>query len=412
LLLGLPSGVNDAHCDLTIQTQKQSIFLLPLEFVNHISIIAGKVIDRNQGSGDPSFAFALDLDQQMEELFNKLDPVWVDISGAMIDGQTSAADLRERLLAQMVFHQTRVYLHLPFMLKSANNPRFVYSRTVCLNGSREMLRLYQRLRAGYDEPLYECKAIDFLGFTAAILLLLVQFHMGMGIGMGMSTGFTPQEIEEDWRLIEICIDIFRRASSEKGGKVAAQSYEVLSKMRSKLRDCVPGQCGPDVDRSNDTHDEPRFVIPYFGTISIHRGDKQVRPPGHIKSKRSNPSASSATSPSITQLTPSSSTDANPFNQSVDPIGMPTVTLNQMQDPLITYDGFYGGGSTLENQLNEDGMANFAPLVSTFSWQNMPTSMDIDQDWIGFVNDTQSQLLPTMSTTQLDQGFAQNAFPGF
>ncbi|KAF2810462.1 uncharacterized protein BDZ99DRAFT_563519 [Mytilinidion resinicola] len=406
LLLGLPSGVVDAHCDLTYQIPPTK-YLLPLDFVNQISIIAGKVIDRNQGSGDPSFAFALDLDQQMEELFNKLDPTWVDTSAAMVDCQTSAADLRERLLAQLIYHQIRVYLHLPFMLKSVNNPRFVYSKTVCLAGSREMLRLYASLRTGCAEPLYECKAIDFLGFTAAILLLLGLFPVAPDASVSVS----PQEIEEDWRLIEICIDIFRRASNEKGGKVAAQSYEVLQKMSTKLRDAKPGQCDPDdEDCPYGAEEGPAIVIPYFGTISIRRGDKTVQPPKPIRKGIS--TTSSSTSPSITQLTPSSSTDANTFLQGIPSVGMVDNTMNQMQDPFMTYDGVYAGSSNFDSALNEDGIANFAPLANSFSWQNMPTSMDIDQDWIGFMSDATNQMLPNLSTTALDQDFARNAFPGF
>lgn len=379
LLLGLPYGVSDSHCDLTLAGVAESgPYMSPLNFANKISMVAGKVIDRNQGIGKQSFAFALDLDQELEDLFKKLDPKWVDVSGAMIDGQTSAADLRERLLIQIMFHQIRVYLHLPFMLKSTNNPRFGYSRTACITGSREMLRLYQVLRCGTEEPLYECKAIDFLGFTAAVLLMLGMF------GPSISAP-SPQEQEKDWRLIEICMDIFRRASTEKGGKVAAQSYAVLEKMRrAKQTDCE-GKEEPDCLSS--------FVIPYFGTISIRRGDKLVP---HPKANKSTPTSSSA---SITEYTPPVDTDSM-FGQTMGCASQD----NFNPEPFVAYDGFYLQNNNI-TQLNEDGMGAFPLATNNFSWQNIP--MDIDQDWSWFLNDGQAQI----PNQQLNQDFAQQNYIG-
>ena len=343
-------------------------------------MMAGKVIDRNQGIGKQSFAFALDLDQELEDLFKKLDPKWVDVSGAMIDGQTSAADLRERLLIQILFHQIRVYLHLPFMLKSANNPRFGYSRTACIIGSREMLRLYQILRCGTEEPLYECKAIDFLGFTAAVLLMLGMFGDGPSISAP-----SPQEREKDWRLIEICMDIFRRASTEKGGKVAAQSYAVLEKMRRAKQTNCEGKEEPDCLSS--------FVIPYFGTISIRRGDKLVP---HPKANKPTPTSSSA---SVTEYTPPVDTDGM-FGQTMGCASQD----NFNPEPFVAYDGFYLQNNNI-TQLNEDGMGAFPLATNNFSWQNIP--MDIDQDWSWFLNDGQAQI----PNQQLNQDFAQQNYIG-
>jgi hypothetical protein len=240
------------------------VYIAPLTFMNKMSILAGKVIDRNQGIAEQSFAWALQLDQELEDLWKKLDPAWLEYSELMADIENNAADLRERLMAQMVYHQIRVYLHLPFMLKSQSNSRFSYSRTACLNGSREVLRLYQALRTGEVQPLYECKAVDFIGFTAAVLIMLGLFNYGAS-----ASGPSPKDQETDIRLIEMSIDIFRRASSEKGGKVALQSAEVLEKMLWKQKTDF-GHAGCAGQKCEGMTD---FVIPYFGTITIRRGGK-------------------------------------------------------------------------------------------------------------------------------------------
>ncbi|KAF2015727.1 hypothetical protein BU24DRAFT_422040 [Aaosphaeria arxii CBS 175.79] len=453
LLLGLPYGICDSHCDLSLPDMGGE-YMAPLIFINRISQIAGKVIDRNQGIAEQSFAWALQLDQELEDLWKQLDPNWIDYSSLLIDVESNAAELRERLMAQMVFHQIRVYLHLPFMLKSQANSRFTYSRNACLNGSREVLRSYQASRTGEVQPLYECKAVDFIGFTSAVLIMLGLFNFGAnGI-------VSPKDHESDVRLIEMSIDIFRRASSEKGGKVALQSAEVLEKMLMKLKiDSGKAEGGPN----DECCPMSEFVIPYFGTISIKRGgmaNPGPPPPCNINTTTPNArksfssstataaskqqrmgtartvsASSTATSPSqFTPLSAHSSTDFfnNPLSKTTTTTttaGKPTpasdttsINFNNNptgnnNDPFISYDGFYNfpttadptpalsstasqsaDGPTLGSQINDDSMNNFPLPTNNFSWQNMP--MDIDQDWSWFLNDAAS---PAAGNTHLNGG---------
>ncbi|KAF1945459.1 hypothetical protein EJ02DRAFT_44676 [Clathrospora elynae] len=426
LLLGLPYGISDSHCDLTMPEIGDSQYIHPLIVIIKLSQLAGRVIDRNQGVAEQSFAWALQLDQELEDLWKKLDPAWLDYSELLAEAESNAAELRERLMGQMVFHQIRVYLHLPFMLKSASNSRFSYSRTACLNGSREVLRLYQALRTGHVQPLYECKAIDFIGFTAAVL---IQIGL-LNFGMNDQSSATPKDVEEDVRLIEISIDIFRRASSEKGGKVAAQSAQVLENMMGKFKgtsNALDDSCGA----------QSNFVIPYFGTISIKRGGQTVTkgppPPGAMSS-----SISSSRSPATSSqpFTPPSDKQSKLWShptQSTQSInvtpkpsisaGTGTTTLNFTEpSPFVSYDGVYNwnilnaddastsatGG--INTQINDDSMNNFPLPTNNFSWQHMP--MDIDQDWSWFLNDAQTtQGMAPVPTVPLD-GFNVQGFTGF
>ncbi|KAF2876328.1 hypothetical protein BDV95DRAFT_483716 [Massariosphaeria phaeospora] len=428
LLLGLPYAICDAHCDLTLPDMGGE-YMAPLVFMNKISAVAGKVIDRNQGVAESSFAWALQLDQELEDLWKQLDPSWLEFSDLLVDMESNAAELRERLMGQMIYHQIRVHLHLPFMLKSQSNSRFTYSRTACLNGSREVLKLYQAMRTGEVQPLYECKAVDFIGFTSAVLVQLGLFNYGATMN-----AVTPKDREGDVRLIEISIDIFRRASSEKGGKVALQSAEVLEKMLKKFKS-EWGYRDGKVDECTDMTD---FVIPYFGTISIRRGGRPVVPPGAAKRAADtglSPAVSSSTSPS--QFTPSTErTSSDLFGQPLtatptNPTSASTGAdhaFNFNTDPFVSYDGFYnwgnnsaadnastaGGGSALNTQINDDSMSNFPLPTNNFSWQNMP--MDIDQDWSWFLNDAQTAAGTTATTTTpaqpVNDQFTQQGFIGF
>lgn len=435
LLLGLPYGISDAHCDLSMPDFSNGEYVHPLIAIKKLSQLAGRVIDRNQGVAEQSFAWALQLDQELEDLWKKLDPAWLDYTELLADAESNAAELRERIMGQMVFHQIRVYLHLPFMLKSASNSRFSYSRTACLNGSREVLRLYQSLRTGTVQPLYECKAIDFIGFTAAVL---VQIGL-LNFGLSAQSSATPKDIENDVRLIEVSIDIFRRASSEKGGKVAAQSAQVLEKMMAKFKGTSQDLDGPCGGEQSD------FVIPYFGTLSIKRGGQIVKKAAELPGnspKTTNSSSISARSPATSThlYTPTSDKISTASPDFFSPHATSTRSLNITPktslststntsgtfnftdpSPFVSYDGFYNWNNlnaddnnnttptaptsatttnpatiqpgtsntfnTVTSTLNDDSMNNFPLPTNNFSWQHMP--MDIDQDWSWFLNDAQT-----------------------
>ncbi|CAG5175726.1 uncharacterized protein ALTATR162_LOCUS8185 [Alternaria atra] len=419
LLLGLPYGISDAHCDLTMPDIGDGTYLHPLVGITKLSQLAGRVIDRNQGVAEQSFAWALQLDQELEDLWKKFDPAWLDYTELLADAESNAAELRERIMGS---------------IKLA----LLILKTACLNGSREVLRLYQSLRTGHVQPLYECKAIDFIGFTAAVLILIGLLNSGMGSQSSIS-GPTPKDIEEDVRLIEVSIDIFRRASSEKGGKVAAQSAQVLEQMLSKFKgtslDHEEGPCSGKSD----------FVIPYFGTISIKRGGQLVKKGPELPSR--SPSMMSSRSPGTSAQLYTPTSEKPSQSSASDIFSQPTQSLNVTPktsvsagtgtsafgftdpSPFVSYDGFYNwnnlnvddasttgaaAGGTFNSQINDDSMNNFPLPTNNFSWQHMP--MDIDQDWSWFLNDAQTtQGMGTAGgapapTAALD--FNAQGFPGF
>ncbi|KAK8165738.1 hypothetical protein BC567DRAFT_199897 [Phyllosticta citribraziliensis] len=272
LLLGLPYGITDTHCDMSVlpsETEGEDL----KESTAKLAVLSGKVIDRTQGVGDLSFASALELDDELDTITSNLSENWneeMPLSGSSPDCKRMIT-LRERLLVHICSQQLRMYLHLPFMLKLASlssSPtgcsKFEYSRTACFGASRKLLELYRVLRTSNGQPLYECKVIDFVGFTAAVLLFLgLLGYRRLESKTGDAHTQAVQD-ENDWRIIEITMDIFQRASTERGGKVAAQSLRVLQQL-SKVRDLT--MSGEDI-----TYYE-RVAIPYFGTISVQRGKR-------------------------------------------------------------------------------------------------------------------------------------------
>jgi hypothetical protein len=357
LMLGMPYGIPDAHCNMDFMGQAVHKSQHPLAFFAKIAYFAGKVVDRSQGLQEATYSSALDLEAELNEYASQMPAGWWDVRPMVsFDDSDVAYEWQEKVLGQLAFHQIKAYLHMPFMLKSASNEGYDASRRACIDGSREMLRLYHMLRAE-GTPLYECKAVDFVGFTACILLVL-----GL-LGYGQANTHNPRQDERDWELIEQSMDIFKRASSEKGGKVAAQSYQALAQLHQvKNFDC----CGPDANASQSA----KIVIPFFGTISVKRGQsfKHVATPG-----------------SSNQTTPSSNCLTTPTTPNITDISHQAASSYSSMDPQIIYDGFYMPQSSFDPQLVADeNLSSYMPVSgsATSAWpSNMGImDLDLDQDW--------------------------------
>lgn len=374
LMLGMPYGINDSHCNLEFMGQNVSTSIAsnPMVFFSKIAYFSGKVIDRTQGLQEATYASALDLEQELNNYAAQMAPSWWHVEPLVAcDDPSVSYEWQEKVLGQIAFHQIKAYLHMPFMLKSANQEVYGPSRKACIDGSREMLRLYHLLRAE-GTPLYECKAIDFIGFTACILLVL-----GL-LGYGRSSAHNPFQDESDWTLIETSMEIFKRASSEKGGRVAAQSYRALEQLhRVKNYSCE----GPN----NDPNETAKIVIPFFGTISVQRGQSFK----HV---------ASATTPSCsTQGTPSTLPITNPATPDFNSVHQQAATGYSSMDPQIMYDGFYipqTSTAGFNPQFNDESLASYITPASNIGvWQNNVGNMDLDQDWSSFLNELQQPQQP-------------------
>ncbi|EKG14597.1 hypothetical protein MPH_08227 [Macrophomina phaseolina MS6] len=399
LMLGLPYSIPDAHVDMHVHRQDGE----PgqhREFLLKISVLASKVIDRTQTVHEPSLASALEVDHELDALAESMPADWSETQNQILSSidPVQTIYLRERLLGQICYQQLRVYLHLPFMLKSAsasNASKFAYSRSTCFSASRELLRLYHFLRGGNGDPLYECKVIDFLGFTAAVLIMLgLLGYARVSTKDSADDYHNVVQEEQDWRLIEITMDIFGRASTEKGGKVASQSLKVLQQLSSAR----------GYHMLNDAEEcSVRVVIPYFGTITISKGKKfhinqtnapaapTDRTPSNVTAPRA-PGTGHSASPSVNPQqgflpSPTQTTNQNSSTNSI------SGESNGANNPNIAYDPFLFPGpldpSASAWPAGQDGIDSLMGIGHGGPWYNIAANLDIDQDWNWFMTGAQT-----------------------
>ncbi|KAI9871643.1 MAG: hypothetical protein M1830_002658 [Pleopsidium flavum] len=350
LLLDLPYAVADGQNDLDTEIATGNGIMPAVVYRRKLSAIAGRVIDRNQASSPPSLSLTLDLVEKLDDLAKAMPDDWWNITSAGATGRTGSNEFYECLMAQFWHHQIKAFLHLPFMLQSASDCRFEYSRLACLDASRDLIQTYHIMRLNDGAAFYMCKVIDFVGFTAAVLLLLSLLGYGR-----INVAHKAQPEEKDLHLIYVTMDILRRASSENGSTVAAQALQVLETLSAALNE----------NGSRDGGSRPKWnrklIVPYFGTITISSGS-------------------------------SFSTSKTPSSQSPAGTVAPPPASLQAAQPLAAGQG----DEAMENNLfgfcgvqtpsfhGPDQSADFELPHIDIDWQSM-MNVDLDQDWNWFLN---------------------------
>jgi hypothetical protein len=342
LLLGLPHGFGDGYYSTTLGTMGEKFGPLEHQFVLRCALLAGKIIDRNIMPGKPSFAKTMDLDEQMEAIAALMPDVWWLVPSELPIAGPDLESLIERLLQQFYFFHVRTYLHLPFMAMSAakTSPSNV-SRLACIEASRHLLRRFRILRAEVQGAcLFECKTSDFIGFTAAVLLVL---------GLSVS-GNVPNQGErvEDLGLVSFVEDMFRREEERTGCKISSQSRKVLRALSASL----------DHNSQNTSllEESKQITIPYFGTILQRRMEQA---PNHPHS-----------APILAPSTAGSSAGDQDWRENT-------------AVPIFEYAGYELPNPILRNvDFDGNGFGGFGAAVDSSSWVGA-TMMDLDQDWDTF-----------------------------
>lgn len=258
LLLGLPYGIANKHCDLETDNIEALGASREEIYKRKLAIIAGDIIDRNQMSKTSAFAATQDIDEKLEALASEMPGHWWELPTSLRSTEPrSLARMNSRVFAQFLHYQFEALLHLPFMLRSAAEPRFNYNKSVCLKASREMIRHYTVLRDQVNNSHLVCKITDFQTFTAVIVLLLNLLEPRSALD-----DYTQQQRDEqDWQAIEKVVQIFSDKTAGIDPVVATQGIQVIKTLSAIGRN------------GGQNSGSMKLAIPYFGTISIAKGSR-------------------------------------------------------------------------------------------------------------------------------------------
>ncbi|CAG9989100.1 unnamed protein product [Clonostachys byssicola] len=248
MFLGLPYGFVDMHHQQILEVKPENNYVDSTMTIR-CAMIAGKVIDRNHSRTKASLSKTLELDEEMNDIATSFPETWWELPDrAQADGH-DFDEIHIRLHQQIFFFHQRLYIYLPFLGGSEENSvHGPIVRAASMESARQLLRRYLSLHSDAEKPSQsECKLVDFMAFTGAIVLLL-----------GFSSSSGPR-ISSDGNDIEAVLSLIRclqRQENYENCRIASQCRKTLTVLLSR----------------SSTDEEVR--IPFFGTV-IKKGDQTV-----------------------------------------------------------------------------------------------------------------------------------------
>ncbi|KAK3291684.1 uncharacterized protein B0H64DRAFT_407741 [Chaetomium fimeti] len=248
MFLGLPYGFVDMHHQQILEVKPENDYLDSTMTIR-CAMIAGKVIDRNHSRTKASISKTLELDEEMNELATSFPETWWELPGRVQADGHDFDEVHVRLHQQLFFFHLRLYIYLPFLSGSKENSvHGSIVRVASMEAARQLLRRYLSLHSDAEGPSpSECKLVDFMAFTGAIVLLL---------GCSRSSGPGMLSDGNDIEAVLSLIRCLQRQEKQESCPIASQCRKTLTVLLSR----------------SSTDDEVR--IPFFGTV-VRKGDQTI-----------------------------------------------------------------------------------------------------------------------------------------
>ncbi|RHZ43217.1 fungal specific transcription factor domain-containing protein [Aspergillus thermomutatus] len=250
VILGVPSATGPG----ALPFDDDAAWLSPEDIYHkHLYHIAGLILARNQETSTHSFSTTQRIGEQLDSLAEQMPSPWWEVPTNILNNRTKEASVQfERVMCQIWHFELAVLLHLPFMLLGATDRRYEYSRTSCLDASRNLIKRWLAIRAS-QRNFYFSNLLEFEVFTAATTLLL-----GL-LGPHRSTDPDALQVRtDDAELVETVVQNFERLKQHGSGmSVGDQSISVIRTLQSFLQ-------------GRHISGNLRLEIPFFGTIKIAR----------------------------------------------------------------------------------------------------------------------------------------------
>lgn len=332
LLIGLPYAASGCTLRSDIRSKRGTTSW----FQSRLLRLSAQIIDRNQAGLELSTSQTEDLQKEAALAAYDMDREFWDAPNELSLQNLNRLQYMENVTLQLWYHQIRVFIHMPLMIKSIENPLLEDHKIACLAGCREALRIYRIMRSDPLAAFSLEKLIDYQSFIYTTLLILGQFDLGPS-----SDSQTPRQYR-DWELIDSTLEILRRASSTSNNAIAGQAVEGLEALASLARGSNARASQPSSLHVECKMNDCKVSVPFSGTITIF--------PGSLTKGLRNSSAQ----PSLSD--------------------QPVFTLSNS-----TYDSQQlPYNSVLEDDPGDGSKANGVPHID-FSWENL-IEFNSEEDW--------------------------------
>lgn len=327
LLIGLPYAASGSTIQNDVRIKRGTTSW----FQSRLLRLSAQIIDRNQAGLELSTTLTQDLQRDAALAAYDMDREFWDAPNELSLQRIDRLQYMENVALQLWYHQIRVFIHMPLMIKSIEDPLLEDHKIACLTGSREALRIYRIMRSDSLAAFSLEKLIDYQSFIYTTLLILGQFDLCTS----PSDSESPHH-DRDWELIESTLDLLRQASTTSNNTIAAQAVEGLEALASLARGSIARASQTPSLHVECNMNDCKVSVPFSGTITIFPG-------------------------SLTKgLKPSS---AQPSSNE-----QPVFTLSNQNIP----------NNVSENNPEDGSRENEIPHID-FSWESM-IEFNTDEDW--------------------------------
>ena len=166
----------------------------------------------------------------------------------------------DRLIVQVLHFETKIFIHLPYLLRAHHDGRYDYSKVTALHASRNVLMRWFALRnANITQAC--CRVAETAVFIAAVTLVL-----DIVIELGSKDKMEVQKTKgADFAMVcRLIGEMEKLARTSTREKTAARSAMALKKILASL------------DPSKQAAGKTRHTIPFFGTVEMEFQKLPVR----------------------------------------------------------------------------------------------------------------------------------------
>ncbi|KAF1940291.1 hypothetical protein EJ02DRAFT_467453 [Clathrospora elynae] len=227
-----------------------------------INAILREVAELDREISPQAYSTALALDERMESSMREMPKEFWEVPNIPSTARSPESyAVLERLMVQMWHFETKIFIHLPYLLRASQDSRYEFSKVTALQASRNVLMRWFALRnASITQAC--CRSAEIGVFIAAVTLTL-----DIVIELGTKEKSEVQKTKgTDFAMIcRLIGEMEKLANASPREKIAARSAVVLKKILSSL------------DPSKQPAGKSRLTIPFFGTVELEFKKLPIRP---------------------------------------------------------------------------------------------------------------------------------------
>lgn len=272
LLLGLPTSTGLTKLASQATTSEAA---LSQNLTTLVGNLAGKILER---SGVNSAQEAQDMTKEIDKetiLAAEQLPsdFWKPLAFAGIGKDTpEALSETRRAFAHMCYYSLVVQLHMSQMLSQDDAAQQVYSRTTCVNASREILNRELELRQ-FNPIAGCCRMSDFMALIAGMGLVLG--HITTYGGDKRDHSLTHQRLS-DRAIVERALDCISPLSDLNKDKLSSRCIALLRDLLAIEQDAARQHVDSGQTKASETNQHYQKArrnlsvmrLPYLGNIRI------------------------------------------------------------------------------------------------------------------------------------------------